>query len=432
MRNVETTKHNGKVKRLCLLILWVVMLAACSRPSDGTQDSIDYWTCGMHPSVHAKAPGKCPICGMDLVPVMKSKTGLADSANLDRSRGHEFLIPTERQQRIGVAYTQVERRPIRFAIRAVGTLEANQGQIFECVARVDGYVEGLQVISPGERVNAGQPLMTIDSQDLRAPEQEFINLLKVRAGNSVPPASMDQFVSLARRRLQLLDVSESEISELERTGQPTDRFVLRSPCDGVVNEAPMKSGTGVKRGDKLMTIYNLSELWLWANFYEDDIGLLREDLPVTVSLPALSGRRFEGKIGAITPSVDPVKRTAAIRVDIPNPDGELRPGMYANVMVNIDAGEGLTIPFDSVLPTGSQMLAFVDKGGGTLEPRFIEVGRQFVDPADPSQKRYYQLAAGLRQGERIVSGANFLIDAEAQIQGVFKDFEHTGTSRAER
>jgi Cu(I)/Ag(I) efflux system membrane fusion protein len=359
----------------------------------------------------------------------KWRVGFRTPRSVKRAR---ISIPIVRQQRIGVTYAEVERRPIGFDLRAVGTLEPDPGQIFECVARLDGYIEGLTVTSPGERVSAGQPLMTIDSQDLRAPQQEFINLLKAQTSGTAPPASMEQLISLARRRLQLLGVNDTEISELERTGQSTDRFVLRSPCNGVVNETPMKVGTGVKRGDKLMSVFNLSRLWLWANFYEDEIGLLREDLPVTVSLPAFPDREFEGKIGAISPSIDPVKRTARIRVDVPNRDGQLRPGMYANVVVSIAAGEGLAVPFDSVLPTGSRMLVFVDKGSGKLEPRSIQVGRQFVDPAEPSHGRYYQIVAGLQEGERIVSSANFLIDAEAQIQGVFKDFEETTTSRVER
>jgi membrane fusion protein, copper/silver efflux system len=415
----------------CLLMLWVAALAACSKPGDRTDNSVDYWTCGMHPSIHEKAPGKCPICGMDLVPV-KPERALSDLTNIGQSQGREFSIPVERQQRIGVVYAEVEPRRIRFDLRAVGTLEADQGQILECVARVDGYIEGLQVTSPGERVTGGQPLMTIYSPDLRAPQQELINLLKAQAGGSAPSASMDPLIDLARRRLQFLNVGDSEISELERTGQPTDRLLFRSPGDGVVSEAPMKVGMGVKRGDKLMTVVNLSRLWLWANFYENEVELLREGLSVTVILPAFPGRKFEGQIGAINPSIDPVKGTTIVRVDVPNQDRKLRPGMYANVIVNIDAGAELAIPFDSVLPTGSRMLVFVDKGSGRLEPRFIQVGRQFVDSADPNQGRYYQLTAGLRQGERIVSGANFLIDAEAQIQGVLRDFGETTTIRAER
>ena len=228
-----------------------------------------------------------------------------------------------------------------------------------------------------------------------------------------------------------MNVSPNEIAELERTRQPTDQLLFRSPFNGVVDQAPMKLGMSVKQGDKLMSVLDLSSLWLWANFYENEVGLLKEGQPAKVVLPAFPNRSFEGRISFIGPTIDPVKRTATVRIDIPNPDGQLRPGMYANVVVKIDAGEGLAVPFDAVLPTGSQMLVFVDKGSGTLEPRFIEVGRQFLDPADQKQERYYEITSGLREGERIVSGANFLVDAEAQMQGAIKDWSEPAESSAE-
>ncbi len=135
---------------------------------------------------------------------------------------------------------------------------------------------------------------------------------------------------------------------------------------------------GVRRGDKLMSVLNVSNLWLWANFYENEVGLLREGQALTVALPVLPNHSFEGKIAVLSPTIDPVKRTAMARIDIPNSNGQLRPGMYANVVAEIDAGEGLTIPCDAVLPTGSRMLAFVDGGSGRLEPRFIQVGLVLV------------------------------------------------------
>jgi Cu(I)/Ag(I) efflux system membrane fusion protein len=348
---------------------------------------------------------------------------LSNEAGVLQSNAHEFVVPVQRQQQIGVTYAEVRRRDIRVDIRSVGTLEIDQGQVVECVARVDGYIEELQVTSPGERVTVGQPLMTIYSPDLRAPEQELVSLLKAQADGSAPAGSMDQLVNLARRRLQVLNVGASEISELERTGEPTDRLILRSPFAGVVSEAPGKVGIGVKPGDKLMTVLNLSRLWLWASFYENEFGLLREGQTVTVDLPACPNRAFAGKIGAISPTIDPLKRTATVRIDIPNADGQLHPGMYANLSAEIDVGEGLTIPCDAVLPTGSRMLVFVDKGSGKLQPRFVQVGRQFADIAGPNRERYYQVTGGLREGERVVSSANFLIDAEAQLQGAMKDFE---------
>jgi membrane fusion protein, copper/silver efflux system len=351
---------------------------------------------------------------MDLIPVTHREAELSSPG--------EFIVPVQRQQQIGVTYAEVRRRQMQFDARSVGTLEVNQAQIFECVSRVDGYIEEIRVTSPGERVIVGQPLMTIYSPDLRAPEQELINLLKVQTNGGVTPASMNQLIDLARRRLKLLNVGSNEISELERTGQPTDQLLIRSAFEGVVSEAPMKVGMSVTHGDKLMTVLNSSDLWLWANFYENEIGLLQEGQSSTVTLPALPNRSFEGKIAVISPTIDPVKRTGMVRIDIPNLEGQLRPGMYANVIVKIQVGEGLTIPFDSVLPTGLRMLAFVDKGFGRLEPRFIQVGREFVDLTDSTQRRYYEITGGLEEGERVVSSANFLIDAEAQVQGALKDF----------
>lgn len=398
-----------------LLFLVLVAITACSKSEKQiAKADVDYWTCTMHPSVHSEVPGKCPICGMDLVPVTHRKEV--------SSKPGEFIVPSRRQQQIGVTYAEVRRRHMRFDIRSVGTLEVDRALVFECVSRVDGYVEELKVTSPGEFVSLGQPLMTIYSPDLRAPQQELVNLLKVQTNGSVASASMDPLIDAARRRLQLLNVGPNEISELEHTGQPTDRLVVEAPSSGVVSEAPMKAGMSVKRGDSLMTVLNLSNLWLWASFYENEVGLLRAGQTVTVSLPALPNRSFEAKIVAISPAIDPVKRTAMVRIDLPNQDGQLRPGMYANVVAEIDAGDGLTVPFDSVLPTGLRMVAFVDQGSGELEPRFIQVGRMFVDLTDPNQERYYQIIGGLREGERIVSSANFLIDAEAQVQGAIKDF----------
>jgi RND family efflux transporter MFP subunit len=454
-------KYFKLIASYSLLVLILIGLAACSKPATNVASSdVDYWTCTMHPSVHSKTPGKCPICSMDLVPVMKKKTGTADTSaaseqrdsrtasdqpmggmqmaseqmpgrakNIEQSKTSEFTVPVERQQQIGVTYAEVRRRPLWLDIRSVGTLQADQTQMFEYVARVDGYIQELKVSSPGERVAAGKPLMTIYSPDLRSSEQELVNLLKVQENGSGARASLDALIDSARRRLRLWNVDPKEIAELEHTRQPSDQLVLRSPFDGVVDSAPMKAGMSVKSGDKLISMLNLSRLWLWAEFYENEVSLLQEGQPMQVTLTAFPNRSFEGKISVISPAIDPVKRTAMIRIDIPNPGGRLRPGMYANVVAQVNAGEGLTIPFDSVLPTGSRMLVFVNKGSGRLEPRFIQVDRDFVNQTD--QNRYYQVVNGLREGERVVSSANFLIDAESQVQGAIKDWNQPEESNPE-
>jgi Cu(I)/Ag(I) efflux system membrane fusion protein len=312
---------------------------------------------------------------------------------------------------------------MRYYIRSVGMLEPDQTKMFEYVARVDGYIEQLKVASPGERVGAGQPLMTIYSPDLRATEQELINLLNQEPNNAGGRSSSEQLIGAAKRRLLLWNVSEQEIAALEQTRHASDRLVLRSPFDGVVEQVPIRVGMSVKSGDKLIGMIDLGQVWLWADFYENEIALLRPGQKVQVTLPAFPTKKFDGQIRVITPSIDPVKRTAKVRIDISNPNDELRPGMYANVVAQINAGEGLTVPVDTVLPTGMRMLVFVDKGSGKLEPRFITVGRQFVDFNSEKQEAYYQVMSGLNEGERIVSSANFLIDAESQVQGAIKNWQ---------
>jgi HlyD family secretion protein len=179
----------------------------------------------------------------------------------------------------------------------------------------------------------------------------------------------------------------------------------------------------VKMGDKLVSVLDLSNLWVWAEFYENEVGLLKQGQQIDVSLPAFPNQTFQGQIAVINPVIDAAKRTARVRIDIPNPKGQLRPGMYANVEVKIDDGEGLTIPVQAALPTGERMLVFLDRGQGKLLPRYVKVGRSFTTFDGQEQGSYYQVLNGVQEGDRIVASANFLIDAESQVQGALKDWQ---------
>ena len=417
---------------------------------------IDYWTCTMHPSVHSKIPGKCPICSMDLVPVFKkvaNTNARGKPANTSVAKGDsaatpdngsmpvespsgnkpgEFSVPVERQQQIGVTYASAKRRPIQLSIRSVGVLEPDQAKIFEYVARVDGYIQDLKVTSPGEQVTAGQPLVTVYSPDLRSTEQELANLLNERDRGSSSRASLDQLIESGKQRLRQWNVSDEEINALEKSRKAADTLVLRSPFSGIVEEVPIKQGMSVKMGDRLIGVMNLSALWLWADFYENEAGLLRLGQQIDISLPAFPGKKFQGQIGAIDPKLDAAKRTTRVRIDLNNPEGRLRPGMFANVELKIDAGEGLTVPVDAVLPTGSRSVVFVDKGSGKLEPRFIRVGRSFTQTDTNGEASYDEVLDGLSEGERVVSSANFLIDAESRIQGALKTWDEESETKEKK
>jgi Cu(I)/Ag(I) efflux system membrane fusion protein len=407
------------------ILLKLFVLAAlfvspsCSRSTSIKPSDVDYYTCTMHPSVHAEAPGKCPICGMDLVPVMKKNsdaTPRSTSASGGTASGHEFVVPVERQQQIGVTYATVTRAPLHHTIRAVGSVETDLQRHWTFVAHVDGYVKELFVTSAGQLIEKDAPLMSIYSPDLFTTERELVMLLRMRdqATAKDARATPDRLIAGAESRLRQWNVTNEQIAELEQKRQPNEALTLRSPFRGVVQEVPARQGANVKVGDRLIDIADLSVVWVSAEFYESELSMLQPGQAVTVTANSYPNDRFEGRVSVINPFLEQAKRTAKVRIDIPNPDFKLRPGMYANVELGMDMGEGLTVLASAVMPTGSREIAFVDKGGGKLEPRVVELGEQIGD--------HYEVKSGLAEGERVVASANFLIDAESKVQGALADF----------
>jgi Cu(I)/Ag(I) efflux system membrane fusion protein len=430
---------------LKLFVLAVLIVSpACSKSNQLTKPpDVDYYTCTMHPSVHAEAPGKCPICGMDLVPVMKKTAspsasepssgggmqGMAGMPGMQSDKpasgapSHEFVVPVERQQQIGVTYATVTRAPLHHTIRAVGMVETDLKRHWAFVARVDGYVKELFVPSAGQLVEKDAPLMSIYSPDLFTTERELVMLLRMRdeAKAKDARATPERLIASAESRLRQWNITDEQIAEIEQKREPDETLTLRSPFRGVVQEVPAHQGVNVKVGDHLIDIADLSVVWVSAEFYESELSMLKTGQAVTVTSSSYPNEHFEGQVAVISPFLEPTKRTAKVRIDIPNPDFKLQPGMYANVELGMDMGEGLVVPASAVMPTGSREIAFVDKGGGKLEPRVVELGEQIGD--------HYEVKRGLAQGERVVASANFLIDAESKVQGALNDFEPAAARR---
>jgi membrane fusion protein, copper/silver efflux system len=401
------------------------VLAGCSKPTakaTAAASDIDYYTCTMHPSVRSQDPdGKCPICGMDLVPVKKAsaQAKLAEGSAMPADQPHEFTIPVDRQQLIGVTYTAAEIKPLRRTIRAVGVVATTTAKHWDYVARVDGYVHNLNVGAPGDRVAKGQVLMDLYSPDLVATENEYVDLLRMRADsrreqNAAGLESAQRLLAGAKARLQQWNISDAQIDAIEKAGKADDYLPLNSPFDGVVEEVAVHQGRHVAAGDHLIDIVDLSSVWVWAEFYENELPLLKPGLALTITSSASPGLSIPGKIAVIDPFLDAMKRTGRVRIDVDNAEGKLRPDAYVDVTIALDEGAGLTVPADAVLPTGERNIVFVDQGGGRLEPRFVQLGGKFGD--------LYQVTGGLREGERVVSSANFLVDAESKVQGALKSW----------
>lgn len=423
-----------KILYYAIIFTGLVSFAAiegCSKqglPGKAAASDVDYYTCTMHPSVRSQDPdGKCPICGMDLVPVMKVGTqpGSAASAALSASNPsgvetpREFTIPVERQQLIGVTYATVEVKPLRRTIRAVGTVAATTAKHWDYVARVDGYVHDLNVSAPGDRVEKGQVLMDLYSPDLVATENEYVDLLRMRDNgrkdqNAATTQNAEHLLAGARARLEQWNISDDQIDALEKAGGAQQYLSLTSPVAGVVEDVAVHQGRHVSVGDHLIDVVDLSSVWVWAEFYENELPLLRPGLEVRITSSADPQLSIKGQIAVVDPFLNEAKRTGRARIDVANTDLRLRPGEYVDVTLSLDEGKALTVPVNAVLPTGEHSIVFVDKGAGRLEPRFIEIGAVFGDD--------YQVTGGLRAGERVVNSANFLVDAESKVQGALKSW----------
>ena len=396
---------------------------------------VDYYTCTMHPSVKKQSPtDKCPICSMDLTPVKKKGDSAAaahaehaghmpgaatPSATTGEDKPTEFSVPVERQQQIGVTYATIEKRPFTHSIRAVGVAAYDKQRHWDYVTRVEGYVKKLFVFSRGELVEKDAPILTIYSPELLTTQNEFVDVLKMRdeakaKGNQAVLQSTEKLVESAKQRLNLWNISEKEIVELEKSRKPQEHLTLYSPFKGVVQDIGVDQGRKVMNGDHLVDIADLSVVWVWAQFYQDELPMLKKGLAVTITTSSYPGEKLEGKISVIDPFINDAMRTGRVRIDVENADLKLRPDMYVDVELTMDMGEGVAVPVPAVLPTGKHNIVFVDKGEGKLEPRFIELGRKYGD--------FYEVKSGLKETERVVTSANFLIDAEAKVQGALKSW----------
>src|SRR5437660_9635878 len=337
-----------------------------------------------------KPTGGSEMQGMPGMPGMK---GAAES---NASQTSEFVVPVERQQQIGVRYAKVERKPLRHTIRAVGLIVPDKTRNWQFVSRVDGYIQKLDVTAPGELVDRNAPLLSIYSPDLLTSEREFVELLGMRdhAKSKEAREAPQRLIESARRRLQLWNVTEEQIAELEKTRKASDTLTLLSPFRGVVQSVPLEQGKNVKVGDMLVEVADLSVVWVWAEFYENELPMLQVGQNINISTKSYPGEKFDGTISVINPFLDEAKRTAKVRIDIPNPDFKLRPGMYVNVELGMDMGEALTVPLSAVMPTGTRNVVFVDKGEGKLARRIGELGSRYGERD--------KVRSGLQGDERLV------------------------------
>jgi Cu(I)/Ag(I) efflux system membrane fusion protein len=425
---------------------------------DAAQAAATLHTCPMHPSIVQDHPGTCPLCGMKLLPLEATKatapvqsqgarevlfyrspsdpeetshTPQKNDAGLDYvpvyagelggappvSGLATVEIDPERQQLIGLRTTEVTRGPVGGSWRTVGRVAIDETRVRHVNLKVAGFVERIYVDFIGKKVKRGDPLFSLYSPDLLAAQEELLLALRTQSSLSSVGGAFgkdgDALIAAARRKLVLWDVPPREVDRLVKTGEPTKTLTFYSPAAGVVTKKDVVEGMKLDAGAMPYEIVDLSSVWVLADVYESELRFVKEDMGATLELNALPGHAFEGKVVFIDPLLDAPTRTVKVRLTFPNPKGELRPGMFGEVVLKSAPQEGLRVPLDALIDSGTESLVFVAVGDGKFEPRRVELGAR-----DGEQ---VEVLRGVSAGERVVTRANFLVDSESRLRASLAD-----------
>lgn len=328
-------------------------------------------------------------------------------------------LSAERLQSIGVKFGEVQRKPVEDEIRVTGTVAIDERRLSYVQTRFPGHIEKVFADATYQYVREGQPLFTIHSSELIAAEREYL-VAKQNAkefSNSTVPgvaAGAASLLAASKERFMQWNVPEEEIARLDSTGQVADALEIDSPVSGYITERNALPNANVQPETRLYTIADLSTVWVFAQVFQNDLGRIKTGEPAVLTVDSYPGREFRGKVDFIYPDIDMTTRTARVRLIFSNPNLTLKPGMFVNVSLRVPLGDLLVIPVDGVLQSGTKQIVFVDRGGGYLDPREVQLGPQTGDR--------YVVQKGLKAGERIVTSANFLVDSESQLQAAIGSF----------
>lgn len=403
-----------------LTVLFVLLfLTSCSEDpsteagtnSAGNESAITHskkhlnarYVCPMHPKIVKNAAGSCPICGMNLV-----KKKIVLSADVYP----EIKLTPNVIQKLGVRTTKVKKGDLWKFIKTVGYVTYNERRVKTISVGTDGWVENLSMRRAGMKVKKGQLLLELYSPEFLHAQKEFIKAQKKDKSSILKKYGERQESVGPREQLRYIHVSESLMNQIARRGKPLFRLPIYSPIHGTVVELNINKHKYVEEDDPMMVIADLSTVWVEANVYEHQLEWIKPFLDTEIEVKALPGKRFKGQVSYIYPKLDPKTRTLKVRLLIPNPDGLLKPNMFAEVRIFAGPKKNiLTLPREALIVTGERESVVLDLGNGKYRPVDVVSGMQ--------SRGEVEILSGLKQGDKIVTSGQFLIDSEANLQASF-------------
>lgn len=338
--------------------------------------------------------------GMDYIPVHEGED----------DDGSVVKISPGRLQRTGVRSEPAERRGVGRAVRAPGMVQLDERRVSVIAMRSDAFVDEVANITTGDRVAKGQALLRLYSPDIAAAGAQYLTDLN-SAARGGPTGG-------ARQKLENLGVPPEAISEIERSRKVPLTMTWRAPRDGIVLERNAVEGMRTAAGEVLFRLADISTIWVLVDVPEYELGFVRIGAPVTIRVRSLPGRTFEGRVALIYPQVAEATRTARVRVELTNADGSLLPNMYAEAEIGAGAAEPVVaVPDGAIIDTGTRQLVILDRGEGRFEPRAVRIGAR--------GNGFTEIRDGIAEGERVVTAANFLIDAESNLKAALRGLATT-------
>jgi Cu(I)/Ag(I) efflux system membrane fusion protein len=415
-----------------VVILTILVLAGCNRdgdpvPSESLAEAADdtwsehvakhqdvSYVCPMHPQIVRDAPGSCPICGMDLVPREADVHVNAEAPVV--------TIRPEVIQSLGVRTAKAERGRLWMRVDTVGRVEYDQNRVAHVHPRANGWVEKLYVGAEGDPVKEGEILLDMYSPDVVNAQEEFLLALREGVGQSrIAPARTRELVSSARTRLHLFAVPDAVIDEIERTGEVQHTVPIQSTHAGVVTHLGVRDGMYLQPSMELFTIVDVSKVWVQVDVFEHQMDWVQRGRLADMSVPARPGRTWKGEVDYIYPELDPQTRTLRVRLRFDNPDGVLKPNMYADVVVwGGPKDDVLHIPREALIATGKREKVVLDRGEGRFQPVEVTTGMRSADRVE--------VLTGLEEGDAVVVSGQFLIDSESNLQASFQRMSDAGSA----